>query len=385
MSAQTLKTTKKRYFFMDNLKATIIFMVVLYHVGWIYEGSGMLSSVWIVNDPSKNGLAGMMGLILDMFMMPTMFFISGFFTLMSLRKKSTGTFILGRIKRLLVPWLIACLVLIPLYKVFFLVSRGLPQEAPLSYFHFSGEILINQGWLWFLPVLFLFDMIFLLLSKLNPFVINIGIKKTVLGVFILGSAYSYLISVNGLYGWTKTALLDFQQERLLLYFLAFLLGALFFHQKVFESKPGKRLLYYITCGTIWLPMNVYVIFLLNMLFNPGQFIISGTVDRLLTWTAFNLSMLGMLYIMVCTFRYYIDRNGGFWKAISPYSYGVYIIHFIIMAIPAYLLLNVNLPSVVKYIAVTLITFTISNLCVYVYGALKDKSTSAVTKPITKTA
>lgn len=47
----------RRLLFLDNLRTFIIFGVVCFHCGWVYESSGVLSSVWIVDDPSKNNMA----------------------------------------------------------------------------------------------------------------------------------------------------------------------------------------------------------------------------------------------------------------------------------------------------------------------------------------
>ena len=62
---------KNRIYFLDNLRTFIIFLVVCYHTGWVYESSGVLSWAWIVDDPSKNNFTGLFNLILDIFMMPT--------------------------------------------------------------------------------------------------------------------------------------------------------------------------------------------------------------------------------------------------------------------------------------------------------------------------
>ncbi len=130
MTDQKIKGKGDRLQFLDNLKTFIIFLVVVYHAGYVYEGSGMLSIIWIVDDPAKNSLAGQVGLILDMFMMPIMFFISDFFAPISLKSKNGWSFVLSRFKRLMIPWLIAILTLIPLYRVIFLFSRGLPPGKP---------------------------------------------------------------------------------------------------------------------------------------------------------------------------------------------------------------------------------------------------------------
>lgn len=361
--------TGKRLSFLDNLKTFIIFLVVFFHVGWVYERSGVLSTVWIIDDPSKNDLAGLLNLILDMFMMPTMFFISGYFTPLSLKSKKGLEFLKFRFKRLMVPWIISVISLIPLYKVIFLYSRDLPQESVISYFHFSGGVLINQGWLWFLPVMFMFDVIYFALVKTVPVNLKISLKVAVVWIFMIGSSYSYIMSSYHLYGWTHSVLLDFQNERLLIYFLTFLLGSLAFKQGVFNTEPKSKLGYYIACGTIWIPMNVYVVFLINLIFNPGQYIISGSIDLVLIWSSFNLSMLGMIYLLICTFRYYFNKTGSIMRRVNSYSYGVYIIHFVVFGGIALILIDSTASSIFKYITVTLTTFVMSNLIIFVYRSV----------------
>ena len=357
---------KNRIYFLDNLRTFIIFLVVWFHAGWVYESSGVLSWAWIVNDPSKNDFAGLINLILDMFMMPVMFFISGYFAPLSLKRKTGRSFLISRFRRLMVPWILAVLILLPLYKVIYLFSRGLPQEGLWSYFHFNGGILINQGWLWFLPVLFLFDMVYLAMSRIILPVRNIDLKMAVPAVFLIGFVYSYVMSWYGFYGWTKTLLLDFQNERILIYFMAFLVGALCCKLDIFDRKPAGKKLYYLLCATIWIPMNVYIMFLLNLILNPGQYIISGATDTAMTWLGFHLSLLGMMVIVINTFRYYLSRGGKFVTWLNKCSFGVYVVHFIAMGFAGTALLRSTMPSLLKYGLLTLITFAVSNVVVYIY-------------------
>ena len=358
---------ESRLLFLDNLRTFIIFLVVIYHAGWVYERSGMLSSVWIVDDPSKNDLAGILNVITDMFMMPAMFFISGYFTPLSLKTKKGWTFLKSRLKRLMVPWVLAVLTLIPLYKVIFLYSRNLPQENLVSYFHFYGTILINQGWLWFLPVLFLFDLLYFCLSRVNPVTLKFDFKSAVLTIFLVGFVYSLCMSIFKYYGWTKTILLDFQNERLLIYFMTFLLGSLCCKLNIFDTPPTSKKIYYFICFTIWIPMNVYIIFLINLVLNPGSYIFSGLVDLILVWFSFHLSLLGLLYIIINTFRYYLNRKGKMINRLNRYSYGVYIIHFIVMGGIAVILLDATIPSLAKYAILILATYVASNLIVFLYN------------------
>ncbi|UCF14132.1 MAG: acyltransferase family protein, partial [Phycisphaerales bacterium] len=92
------------------------------HASGVYESSGTWASFWIVDDPSTNNLSGLIFLISDIFMMPIIFFISGFFAPLSVKNKKGWVFLRSRFKRLMIPWIIAVLTLIPIYKVIFLYS-----------------------------------------------------------------------------------------------------------------------------------------------------------------------------------------------------------------------------------------------------------------------
>ena len=357
--------TEYRIYWLDNLRTFMIFLVVLCHAGWVYESSGIGAYFWIVDDPSTNNLSGIINLILDIFMMPTIFFISGFFTPLSVKNKKGWEFLKSKFKRLIVPWTIAVLTLIPLYKIIFLYSRNLPQESWTTYFHWSNGIW-SQNWLWFLPVLFLFDILYLFFSRVNITISNITLKRAIWAIFLIGFVYSVSMDIFGLRGWTKIGLLDFQNERLLIYFMVFLLGALCFRLKVFEAKPESKILYHIVNSIAWIPVTVYIFFLLYPWFSPGNFIVSEIIHRLILWFSYHLSLLCLLYVMINTFRYYLNKQGRISKELNKNSYNVYIIHVIVIGGIALTMLNTAIPSLLKYLILTVSTYVASNLIIYFY-------------------
>ena len=354
---------RERILFLDNLRTFAIFLVILCHAGGVYESSGIWGYFWVVDDPATNNMSGLVNLVLDIFMMPTIFFISGYLVLTSLETRTAWAFIKAKFTRLMLPWLASVLTLVPIYKVIFLYSRGLPQENWTTYFHWSNGIW-NQNWLWFLPVLFLFNVLFLLLSKARITLPNISLRSAVVATFLIGFAYSFAMDILHLRGWTKTALLDFQNERLLIYFMAFLVGALCFKRKVFDAKPGSAVLYHVVNATDWIPITVYIIFLLYPLFCPGQFIVSHVIDRLIVWFCFHLSLLCLMYVTIETFRRYLDRRGRIWSELNRNSLYVYIIHVIVTGALALAMLNTPIPSLGKYAILTTSTFVASHLIVY---------------------
>ncbi len=346
----------------------MIFLVVLYHAGAVYESSGIFASFWLVDDPATNDVVGIVNLVVDIFVMPTIFFVSGYLALVSLRRRPGWSFLAQRFRRLMVPWLIAVLTLVPLYKFIFLYSRGLPQDRWTTYFHFSNGI-FGQSWLWFLPVLFLFDALFWAGAKAKIRPPRIPLAAAVATVFVVGVLYSFGLSVTGHTGWTKTALLDFQNERLLTYFLVFLLGALAFRLGVFDEKPAGKGLYIAAACTAWIPMDLYVIVLLNFFLRPGQYFVSLPVDLLVMWIGFYLTLLMMLYLLVAGGRFWWNRQGRLSLALGESSYGVYIIHLVVVGGLALLLVDVAIPSLWKAVILTLSAWVASNVLVYGYREL----------------
>ena len=355
----------KRIYFLDNLRTFTIFLVVLLHAGGVYESSGTWASFWIVDDPSTNNLAGILFLILDIFVMPTIFLISGYFAPLSMENKEGCAFIKSKFKRLMIPWVIAVLTLIPLYKIIFLYSRNLPQESWTTYFHWSNGIW-SQNWLWFLPVLFLFNILYLLFSKVNIRIPRISLKGAVFCTFLTGFVYSVCMDIFGLRGWTKIGLLDFQNERFLIYFMAFLFGALCFRRKVFEAKRESKILYHIVNSIAWIPVTAYIFFLLYPWFKPGNYIVSEIVHKLILWLSFHLSLLCLVYVMVETCRRYQDKQGKLRNELNRNSFYVYIIHVIVMGGIALIMLNTTIPSLVKLLLLTVTTFGVSNLIISLY-------------------
>ncbi len=297
--------------------------------------------------------------------MSAIFFVAGYFTPLSIKNKNGWAFLKSKFKRLMIPWIIAVLTLIPLYKVIFLYSRNLPQENWTTYFHWSNGIW-GQNWMWFLPVLFLFDLLYLFLSRLKINISKITLKGAIGGFFLMGFIYDFSMDIFNGQGWTKTIFIDFQNERLLIYFLIFLSGALCYKLKTFESKGKSKKLYIFLSCTAWIPAAVYISLIFNSLLNPGKYILSEIADSLLIRFTFLLSLLGILYMMINTFRFFLNKSGTISIEMNRNSYNVYIIHVIVMGGIALTMLDTAIPSLLKYLILMASTYSASNLIVYFY-------------------
>ena len=356
-----------RIHWMDNLRTITILLVVLYHIGGVYESAGLWGWFWIVDDPDTMTWVGIMGIIFDVLVMPAMFFVAGFLVPFSLKNKTWQSFLKGKFKRLMIPWLVAVVTLIPAYKVIFLYSRGLPQEPWYTYFHITNPN--SQNWLWFLPVLFAFNLLYVLLSKAGIKFPEPSLKSAVIAVFITGFIYSF--SIGGIFGfrsWTLTPLIDFENERLLIYFMTFLMGSLCFRKKVFADKPKSKKLYNVVNAVAWIPITIHIFARIFPFFYPEGFAITP-LYRMVWWLSFDLSLLCLLIVMIESFRRYLDKTGRIWEELNQNSYGVYIIHVIVIGVFGTILKNMDLPVLVKYVLLIISTYLVSNLIVSVYRVL----------------
>ena len=93
--------TTERIVFFDNIRYLIVLLVVIFHAGCAYSH---FSTWWTVNDANSLFFDYLLG-VLDVFMMPILFFIAGYFALPSLTQTGTWLFIKRKLRRLGIPWL----------------------------------------------------------------------------------------------------------------------------------------------------------------------------------------------------------------------------------------------------------------------------------------
>ncbi len=381
---------KTRVYFLDNLRTFLILLVVILHAGMTYERG--FDEFWIVSDPSKWDTIALVRMYLDLFVMFIMFFISGYFIPNSVNNKTSSQFLVSKFRRILVPWVIAVFTLIPAYKAIFLFARGLPQEEWFSYFHIFQRTGTNlaffannptQNWLWFLPTLFIFQVVYLLFAKTNILRIKISLKTAVILTFVLGVLYSMVISEAGLKGWTHSPFFEFQNERLLVYFMSFLLGSLCNKLNVFKGEKPNYKIYIASNITLTISLGVFTIVALNLFYNlidpaRNHFFISDFIDRLVYYVSAILAMLSFLQIFIHAFRFNLNRTNNILGELSKNSYSVYIIHMIVLGVVALAMKHLEIHGGVKYILLSAFTFIISNMLVYSWREARQKTINAKT-------
>jgi hypothetical protein len=319
-----------------------------------------------------------------------MFFISGYFIPSSFSRRTLFSFLAAKFRRIMIPWLIAVFTLIPLYKVIFLYSRGMPQQEWYSYFHFfareGGNLGLyadnpTQSWLWFLPVLFLFQVVYALLAKTGIFRIRIKLNLAISLVFSLSLIYSLTIASLDLNGWQTSPIFHFQRERLFAYFLFFLLGSLCYKLKVFDAQR-KRPATLLTAVTM-LAFGLLTFTALSNnyfenLLNPDrhQFILSEAGDGIMYYFSIYLCVLTIMYVLIQLFRRFFNRSGLLAVEFSRNSYAVYILHMGVIGAVSIPLLSSGMPALIKMSLVSVLTFVICNILISTYRRLAGNTLSS---------
>jgi hypothetical protein len=164
-------------------------------------------------------------------------------------------------------------------------------------------------------------------------------------------------------------MIDFQNERILIYLMMFILGSICFRVNVFESDIHSSKLYNLVNYTSWIPITTYLCVLIFSIIKPNDFIISLEIDQLIKWISFHLSLFSISYALIITFKRKFNKQTKLGTVLRNNSYHVYIIHTIIIGGISLLLLEMNLPSIIKFALLTISTYIISNILAYGYQSI----------------
>jgi glucan biosynthesis protein C len=339
----------KRINFLDALKAFIILLVVFYHVLMAYiiypivpmfihdrfihsiqnyysEGEKLffLTLLLVVNAPT---------------MMSIMFFIAGYFALAPLIKKGASQFLKDKSVRLGIPFVLGTTVLAPLATYIAHLSRGTRVNYFAYWFlRFFKPEEFSQYHFWFLGVLLLF---FLVLSLIFLMVGNkISSIKTKPGKPSLPFFMAFIVMTTGMYfvvnlfypveAFTQWYVLQFQTVIFLIYAAYFAFGIYAYIRNWFIDGYKPRIIPWTI--TYAISIFIYLSTILYMNTGTGR---DTWVMKLVNDLCNNVSILSALFILLATFRKYLNGDAPVLKVISKSSYSTYLIHFLVVFIVIY--------------------------------------------------
>ncbi len=344
-----------RLYFLDNLRAFVVLLVVVLHGSMTYMAYA--PTWWYVLDPKNSEIFTWVVLLVDVPIMPILFFIAGYFALPSLQKKGSRQFVKDKLLRVGAPWLFGVLFLAPLITYMIYFSRGVPMSF-LDFWRtdFWGKM-YQQSVYWFLGILLL---LFLALAWVYEWgdrlrgpqrVVRPTGKVFAAFIGLIAAAFLIISLSFGPDAWWHNYLLVYQPVRVPLYIGYFVLG-IYAYQRGWFTAGG----YQPEIG----PWG-WACVLTGLAYLAYRWGVATTPDMPLpvkvgTALLFNTFCFTALIAGLALFQRKVNRAGPIWRSLAANSYGIYYFHPLILFPLAYL--AVPLDWSVFFKAGAIITLTI---------------------------
>lgn len=360
-----------RMYFLDNLRAFIILLVIVFHVAIGYMDPPV--QWWYVNDTQHHPIFNLFVMNTDVFIMPIMFLLAGYFTVPVLQKKGMNTFLKEKFFRIVLPWIAGVLFLAPAITYMIWYSRTSTPPAYMSYLfaNFFTAVSFNHAHYWFLGVLAWFYLACIVIYKVNPSVFQRKVELSKPSVwffssFALITAAAFFIPNLFFHAdaWFSTLyVISFQPTRLFIYVCYFILGIYAWRNQWFaESGYMPRFASWGSLGIIMmLVFSYYRITVLNT--SP----IALKAGHALVHAFFCLTAV---FGFIALFHKNVNSKAYLWRRLSANSYTIYYIHQGIVLPITYMVQKMELSIWVKYFSVAI---TCVVLCFLVSEYVIDKT------------
>ena len=363
-----------RIFYLDYLRLYIVVLVVFLHA--------LLPHVkdyeWYINSSQINSLFTILALHIDVFIMPIMFFVAGYFTYPSLAKRGIKSFLYAKVKRILLPFIAGLTLFSPIMSYIGVLAAA--DSAP-SYINFWSTMyfsdFLKPAHYWFLSSLFFFYLTFIVIyyfyqEQLKSFydksIESITKKKLLLSLllfFIVGILLFFIVNVfKADAGWISLFnIFSLQPTRWTTYVLYFYLGIFAYlnrikiKEAVLEKLP---LLTFLTLVISIAYLGFKIAFIAQI---PGSMLLKFVNAAL----HFSLCFFVFLLLMVF-FKKYLNKPSRLLSRLAAQSYRIYFVHMVIVVILQYFLFGMGLSVYAKFFVV----FTSSLVLSYLFSEIYAK-------------
>ena len=341
-----------RKHWIDNLRWTTVLLVLLYHVIYYYNNKGVFGGIGGFGEfPEVQQYQDILMYIVYPWFMPLMFILAGISARYSLQNKTGKEWFRTRTRKLLVPGTIGLFVFHWMIGYFNAIPAGtvvgdLPMPVKYSIYAVSGT-----GPLWFIQLLWLLSLVLLLIRKADAKdkMWNRCGNCNIIVILLLGILFwlgeQTLVknprpdSADGLLNLYKPVF----------YLISFLLGYFVFSHDEVQEKLRDKWIELMACALSW---GVVLIIMTWGENNTAPLYLMHWSTNLFAW-------LAILAMLAC-FKAWGDRTSPFATYMTRSSYGIYIVHYLIIAALGYMLkLYTGLPPVADYLILLVAVFTLS--------------------------
>jgi glucan biosynthesis protein C len=367
MSDQIQSKPSQRIYYLDYLRAFIVFVVIVLHSLLPY----VIGYDWTINDSIKSVFFSNISTLIDVFIMPIMFFIAGYFAFPSIRK-GVKDFIKNKVTRIALPYLFGILFLAPIISYLGLIQHSI---IDMSYYTYYTTVLfnnpINSQHFWFLSSLFLFFMVFTLVYVLFKDILENIYEKAkthtpsnqsiliFIGCFLaLSIGLFYLVGRVFPDGSWNTVFIffSFQLTRWSNYILYFGLGILVFIKRINIAELIKK-------STFAILMLAFMITYLFLNFKYSVYWASE-----LAYTQANVQFYNaIVHVLYCftslltlLFLFqYLNRPSKMLQRLAKNSFTIYLVHMVYTVIIQFYIVNLQMDIYLKFIITTTGTLILS--------------------------
>lgn len=375
--------TQGRLLALDFVRVAALLGVVIYHSAAAYSTN---TPYWSVHDGSSVIATGIRELV-DVFIMPIFFFLAGYFTLSSLRKRGYRSFFKSKFWELGYIWLLVVIVILPiLWWAIVIKSSGSSTGfigSWLTWIRTIGQthlgIATNTSQMvhmhfWFVSLLFSFFLVFIFFWKVKDKLFGISSNTTkpaspsnksmllILMIFGLVTTVGYFISlllVPDTSWLTVNLFLQFQPAKIFLYIAYFGLGIYGSSRNWFINGNALGRL------SVWAPITVvlaaaFIVVGQNVFLNPATTTSLSPAYLLLFAFIRSFFLFSALVTLSSFAMKYFNRPSRLIHTVSEHSYYIYLIHAIVVSIfQDMLMIWPQGPAIVKIMVVFLMTTVMS--------------------------
>jgi len=379
------KVTANRIGYFDNIRYLMVLLVVVFHSACGYSNN---TQWWAVDDANSTFFDYLLS-VLGVFLMPTLFFIAGYFALPSLQQKGKWLFIRSKLKRLGIPWLLGVVLMVPIYNFINLYSRDYPISLLSLWSRFveniKGALSLHTGFItsslqfhhqhfWFISLLFVFFILFAFLhdakkrwvtKELTNTKPEIQTTKSILLVLSLVSFLTAMITflIYGIFHGTPNrdpwitiaSLIQFQASKIILYISCFSLGVYAFAKNWLKNgkTPGHYIFWTIlSIGLMYCQVKILTIMRTDF-----------SIGLALGWVLIYTFLVFAILLALISFGINHWQNPSkVSRQLSANSYNIYLLHMIfVVVIQLFLLEWVSISIFIKFCLVTLSSILFSYL------------------------
>jgi len=369
-----MNTSLDRIFAFDALRALLLIFLFILHAGLSFMKTEA-NDQWFYFDTANNiFFDGLIGFI-TAFIMPIYFVISGLFTEFMFSRHRSHIVLLKRIKRILIPFLLVMLIIMPTVKILVAILNHHENIFIIdTFFSDSGKYIwgINTGHVWFLYYLLAFNIIHFFLVKIGVLKFISGKLKSIF--LLLISVFLLLISLFFiLLMWKQNTLLGTfslvpSVYSILGYLLFYFIGVSLPQQKAELTVLLKLSRSFFLLGFFFLLMFFLLSFQkINILLNPMHYDLYIMLSFVCSSVFLSIGGIGL------ALKYYKTPNNKI-SFLSKSSYFLYLIHLPFVILFLILCSSLNINAFLKFFIVLFGSMLVSVGVNYIWILLwKNKS------------